>query len=234
MQNFYNQMAGMENDAAIVQAQNSFISKVFGWMTVGLAVTGVVAYYVSTQRELLQIILRPLGIGILFVSLLGLVWYINRAIEHLSAGVATLLFAIYAALNGVFLATVFLVYTMQSIGAVFFITGGTFGLMAMYGYFTKRDLTSIGGLCAMGLIGVMIALLVNLFWQNDTFSLLLSIIGVIVFIGLTAYDTQKIKSLALADDQEGIKKYAIIGALELYLDFINLFLFLLRIFGGRR
>ncbi|MEG1980008.1 MAG: Bax inhibitor-1 family protein, partial [Victivallaceae bacterium] len=118
MQNFYNQMAEQENVAAVIQAQNSFISKVFGWMTVGLAVTGAVAYYISTQRELLQMIFRPLGLILLIVGLLGLVWYLNRAIERLSVAMATFLFVVYAAFNGVFLASVFLVYTMQSIGAV--------------------------------------------------------------------------------------------------------------------
>jgi len=175
---------------------------------------------------------------ILIVAQLGLVFAISGAINRLSAGTATALFVLYAGLNGVILSFVFLAYTQTSIVSTFFICAGTFVGCSIYGWTTKRDLTSFGGFLMMGLIGIIIASLVNLFIRSSGMSLIISYIGVFVFVGLTAWDTQKLKNMALAqpaDLEAGVvRKGAILGALSLYLDFINLFLMLLRIFGQSR
>ena len=218
---------------------NEFIRSVYNWMAIGLALTGFTAYYVSNTPALVQVIF---GNQLLFFGLiigeLALVFYISARIQKIQASTATALFVVYSILNGATLSFVFLVYTASSITSTFFICAGTFVACSVYGWTTKRDLTSIGGFLTMGLICIIIASVVNMFFRNSAMSMIISYIGVIVFVGLTAYDTQHLKTMALnqPDGLEAgvIRKGAIMGALKLYLDFINLFLMLLRIFGGGR
>jgi uncharacterized protein len=216
--------------------ERSFITKVYGWMTLALAITGLVAIATASNPEILAAVFgTPLLFGVI-IGQLVLVVVLSAAIRKLSASVATGLFIVYSALTGLTFAMLFLVYTGESIGQVFFITAGTFGLVSAYGYVTKRDLTSIGNLAFMALIGIILASIVNIFLNSDTLYWILTIVGVIVFVGLIAYDTQRIKRMAygVTEDGEMQRKAAVIGALALYLDFINLFIRLLRLFGKRR
>ena len=218
---------------------NDFIRSVYNWMAIGLALTGFIAYYVSQSPALIQMVFgNPLLMIVLVVAELGLVFSISGMITRMSAGTATSLFVLYSALNGVTLSFIFLVYTQTSIVSTFFICAATFVTCSVYGWSTKRDLTSMGGFLAMGLIGIIIASLVNMFIKSSAMNMIISYIGVIVFVGLTAYDTQKLKNMALTQpaalDGSVVRKGAILGALSLYLDFINLFLMLLRIFGQSR
>jgi FtsH-binding integral membrane protein len=218
---------------------NEFIRSVYNWMAIGLALTGFTAYYVANTPALVQAIF---GNQLLFFGLiigeLALVFYISARIQKIQASTATALFVVYSVLNGATLSFVFLVYTASSITSTFFICAATFVACSVYGWTTKRDLTSVGGFLTMGLIGIIIASVVNMFFRSSAKSMIISYIGVLVFVGLTAYDTQHLKTMAL-NQPEGleagvIRKGAIMGALKLYLDFINLFLMLLRIFGGGR
>jgi len=218
---------------------NEFIRSVYNWMAIGLALTGFTAYYVSNTPALVQVIF---GNQLLFFGLiigeLALVFYISARIQKIQASTATALFVVYSILNGATLSFVFLVYTASSITSTFFICAATFVACSVYGWTTKRDLTSLGGFLTMGLIGIIIASVVNMFFRSSAMSMIISYIGVLVFVGLTAYDTQHLKTMALNqphDLEAGVvRKGAIMGALKLYLDFINLFLMLLRIFGGGR
>jgi FtsH-binding integral membrane protein len=223
-----------EEQVAEVQAR--FVTKVFGWMSLALAITAVVSMFVASTPALIQDIFsnRLLFWG-LIIAEFGIVFWLSGFINKMSAATATAAFIGYSVLNGLTLSVIFLVYTQAAIASAFAITCGTFGAMSLYGYFTKTDLTKIGNICFMALIGVIIASLVNIFWANSTLYWIINYVGVLVFVGLTAYDTQKIKQLSLgAGDAESSRKLAIIGALNLYLDFINLFLFILRILGGNR
>jgi hypothetical protein len=218
---------------------SDYVRSVYNWMGIGLALTGFVGYYVSTSENLIRLIFgNPLLLMVLIVVELGLVFGIAGMVNRMSAGTATALFVIYSALNGVTLSSIFLVYVQTSIVNTFFICAATFVACSLYGWTTKKDLTSLGGFMMMGLIGIVIASLVNLFLQSSSVNAIISYIGVFVFIGLTAYDTQKIKNMAMTQpanlDGAVIRKGAIVGALSLYLDFINLFLMLLSIFGQRR
>jgi len=218
---------------------SDYVRSVYNWMGIGLALTGFVAYYVSTSESLLRLVFgNPLLLMVLIVAELGLVFAIAGMVNRMSAATATALFVIYSGLNGVTLSSIFLVYVQTSIVSTFLICAATFIACSLYGWMTKRDLTSLGGFMIMGLIGIVIASLVNLFLQSSSVSAIISYIGVFVFIGLTAYDTQKIKNMAMTQpanlDGAVIRKGAILGALSLYLDFINLFLMLLSIFGQRR
>lgn len=210
--------------------------KVYVWMTMALVITGFTAYGVATSPGILQAIYSN---QILFWGLViaefALVIGVSAAINRLSLAMATLMFVLYSVINGALLSFIFLAYTASSIATVFFITAGTFAVMAFIGYTTKTDLTSMGKILMMALIGLIIATLVNLFIKSSGFTLILSYVGVLVFVGLTAYDSQKIKQMLLqaSDAGEGAQKLALLGALSLYLDFINLFLYLLRIFGKR-
>ena len=210
--------------------------KVYLWMTMALAITGFTAYGVATSPGILQTIYANPAVmwGIIIAELI-LVVTVSGAINRLSLSVATLLFIVYSVLNGALLSSVFLVYTASSVATVFFITAGTFAAMALIGYTTKTDLSSMGKILLMALIGMIIATIVNLFVKSTGLELIISYIGVLVFVGLTAYDSQKIKQMLLQapDASEGAQKVALLGALSLYLDFINLFLYLLRIFGRR-
>jgi FtsH-binding integral membrane protein len=208
-------------------------------MCIGLALTGFVAFYVSTNETILRLVVSNSLIFFgLIIAQLALVFAIAGMVNRMSAGTATALFVIYSTLNGVLFSFIFLAYTSASIFSTFFICAGTFLACSIYGWITKRDLTSLGGFLFMGLIGIIIASVVNWFVRSSAMSMIVSYIGVFVFVGLTAYDTQKIKNMALAQpaglDGAVIRKGAILGALSLYLDFINLFLMLLRIFGQSR
>jgi FtsH-binding integral membrane protein len=220
----------------VTALQGEFIRRVYNWMGLGLALTALVAMYTASNPNLMGMIL---GTPFLFFGLilgeLALVFALSAAINRLAASTAMLMFFVYSALNGLTLSVIFLAYTRASITSTFFITAGTFGAMSLYGYTTQRDLTSWGSFLFMGLIGIILASLVNLFWHNDTLYWLVTYAGVLVFVGLTAYDTQKLKEMALSGftDEETERKGAVMGALALYLDFINLFLILLRIFGRR-
>ncbi|TYT75504.1 Bax inhibitor-1/YccA family protein [Desulfobotulus mexicanus] len=211
---------------------NGFIQSVYNWMAIGLAVTGVLAYLVS------EMFIVPRGLFFLLViAQLGMVFVLASKIQSLSAPMATGLFVLYAALNGVTLSWIFLVYTSASITSTFFICALTFAAASAYGMVTKKDLTSVGGFLMMGLIGIIIATVVNIFFRSPMVTMIVSYIGVFVFIGLTAWDTQKIKQMALSQpadlDNATLRKGAIFGALSLYLDFINLFIMMLHIFGDR-
>lgn len=219
-------------------AQLSLFRQVYLWMAMALVITGFMAMLVAESPTLLSLIFSSkLTFFGLIIAELALVWYLSARIDRISFTTATLMFIIYSLLNGAMLSSVFLLYTASSIASTFFITAGTFGVMCVYGYFTKRDLTSLGNLCLMAVIGLIIAGLVNLFLQSSLMSLIVSGIGVLVFVGLTAYDSQKIKRMLLQEGLEvndSTRKIALLGSLTLYLDFINLFLYLLRIFGGNR
>jgi len=217
---------------------NEFIRSVYNWMAIGLGITGLVAFYISNSETMLRLIF---GNQLIFFGLiigeLALVFSISARVHKMQASTATSLFMLYAALNGATLSAIFLVYTRSSITSTFFICAATFIAASIYGMVTKRDLTSVGQFLFMGLIGIVIASVVNLFIRSSGVSLIVSYIGVIVFVGLTAYDTQKLRTMALTQpagiDGATLRKGAILGALTLYLDFINLFLMLLRIMGSR-
>lgn len=208
--------------------------KVYLWMTLALMITGITAAGVSNSPNILALIYSSQVVmwGIIIAEF-GLVIYISARLEKLSLSTATTLFALYSILNGVMLSSIFLLYSTAIISKVFFITAGTFGVTALYGYATKKDLSSLGNILFMALIGLVIATIVNVFMKSAMFDLILSYIGVIIFVGLTAWDSQKIKHMMMVqqDADESAQKLALIGALSLYLDFINLFLYLLRIFG---
>ena len=210
--------------------------KVYVWMTLALAITGFTAYGVATSPGILQAIYTN---QILFWGLIiaefALVFGVSAAINRLSLTTATLMFILYSVINGALLSYIFLAYTASSVATVFFITAGTFGAMALIGYTTKADLSSMGKILFMALIGLIIATVVNVFVKSDGLTMILSYVGVLIFVGLTAYDTQKIKQMLLQapDASESAQKMALLGALTLYLDFINLFIYLLRIFGKR-
>lgn len=223
-------------DMPVASALPALMRKVYVWMTLALVITGFTAYAVATSPALLMAIVgnRFVLLG-LIVAELALVVGISGAINRLSLTAATLMFVLYSVINGATLSVVFLAFTMSSITSVFFITAGTFATMALVGYTTKKDLTSMGRMLFMALIGLVIATVVNMFMRNSGLDMILNYVGVLVFVGLTAYDTQKIKEqLMMAGDAgESWQKMALVGALTLYLDFINLFLYLLRILGKR-
>ncbi len=217
------------------QASTIFLAKVFNWMAIGLGLTGVVAMFVASSG--LAVKLQPFFMFIMIAEL-GLVFFLSARINKIEAATATGLFIGYAALNGVTMSMIFLIYTSSSIAATFMITAGMFGAMAVYGLVTKRDLSGMGSFMFMGLIGIIIASVVNIFMQSSALYWAISLIGVFVFVGLTAYDVQKIKNMGeqgiMEQGEAAVQKGAIMGALALYLDFINLFLMLLRFFGGSR
>ena len=225
------------NQAELKLVQSNFITKVYAWMCMALMLTALTAVYVANSETMIRAIFsnRIIFYALIFGQL-GLVMGLSAALDRMSAMTATLLFMAYSILNGLTLSVIFLVYTAGSIGTTFFVTAGTFGAMSLYGYTTKRDLTSWGNLLFMALIGFVIASVVNLFLQSTILYWAITYIGILVFVGLTAYDTQKLKEMGANgfDTSEGMRKGAIMGALALYLDFINLFLLLLRLFGNRR
>ena len=215
----------------------ALMRKVYLWMTLALVITGFTAFGIASNPGIAYAIVtnRLLFWG-LVIAEFGLVIGISGAINKLSAVTATLLFVLYSIVKGATLSVIFMAYTMNSIASVFFITAGLFGVMAFIGYTTKTDLTSIGKILFMALIGIILATIVNLFVGSSMLNMIVSYIGVVIFTGLTAYDSQKIKNMLYNADSmdEGMQKIALLGSLTLYLDFINLFLMLLRIFGGNR
>lgn len=229
----YGQNAGLN----VSQAFPVLMRKVYLWMALALVITGLTAFTVASSPAILMAIFtnKALFWGLIiaeFACVIG----ISGAINKLSLPMATLLFVAYSVINGATLSSIFVIYTMTSITQVFFITAGTFAAMAFVGYTTKKDLTSMGRILFMALIGIIIATVVNMFVASSGLGLVISYIGVLVFVGLTAYDSQKIKQMLLQapDAGESMQKLALLGSLTLYLDFINLFLYLLRIFGGRK
>ena len=232
----------------IDEGLRAYMLKVYNYMTTGLLLTGLVAYFFGKASivtgEMGQIVgvtsIGALLFGsplkwVVMLAPLGFVFYLSARIKKMSVSSAQITFWIFSAIMGLSLASIFIVYTQASIARVFFISSGTFAAMSLYGYTTKKDLTKLGGFLFMGLIGIIIASLVNLFFQSSALHFAISVIGVLVFVGLTAYDTQSIKNMYYAGDSESVSdKKALMGALRLYLDFINLFIMLLRLFGQRR
>jgi FtsH-binding integral membrane protein len=216
----------------------AFLRSVYGWMCAGLAITALVAWYVASSPSLVMTIARTpfLALG-LMVAQLGLVGVLSFRVHKMAASTAAALFIGYSALTGVTISFVLLAYTLQSVASTFMVAAATFGAMALYGTVTKRSLAGWGQFLFMGLIGVVIASVVGMFWQSDGLQFILGFCGVIVFTGLAAYDAQRLKAMALAIPSAsgaGTSSYSVVGALTLYLDFINLFLMLLRFLGDRR
>lgn len=237
-ENFNNPYSLEAQERSRVSAFPALMSKVYIWMALALAITGLTAFYVAENTSLVYSIAQSRGLfwG-LFIAELALVWTLSARILRLSFPVAGLMFGIYAVLNGVVLSFLLLVYTSESIATTFFVTAGTFGAMSLFGLFTRRDLSAMGRFLFMALIGLIIATLVNIFVASTALSWALTYIGVLIFCGLTAYDTQKMKEILQqceATGSEHIAKIALLCSLSLYLDFVNLFLYLLRIFGDRR
>lgn len=226
-----------EKEGFVSLAFPALMRKVYVWMTLALVITGLTAYGIANSPGLFYAIVSNhfLFWG-LVIGEFALVLGINSAIHRLSITTATLLFILYSVVNGATLSVIFMVYALTSIANVFFITAGTFAVMAFIGYTTKKDLTSLGRMLFMGLVGIIIATVVNIFLGSSMLNMIVSYVGILVFIGLTAYDSQKIKRLLYTADStdESAQKIALLGSLTLYLDFINLFLMLLRIFGGNR
>ena len=213
-----------------------FFNAVYAWMAAGLALTAVVAWWVSTQPDVMRQVFRgPVWVGLIIVELV-LVFVVAGAVNKISATVATALFLLYSALNGLTLSVIFLAYPQATIASAFIITAGTFGAMSVWGFVTKRDLSGMGSILFMALIGLVLASIVNMFWANSMLTMLINYAGVLIFVGLTAYDTQKLKAIAVATAHDAAMsaRLSVSGALTLYLDFVNLFLALLRLFGSRR
>lgn len=216
----------------------AYMAQVYGWMTCGLLLTAVVAWYAANTPSIIFALQsnQILFFG-LIIAQLGLVFVISGMVNRLSGTAATSLFMLYSALTGLTLSSILIMYTGASIASTFVICAGMFGAMSFYGYTTKRDLSGMGSMLFMGLIGIILASLVNIWLKSPALMWVVTYIGVLVFVGLTDYDTQKLKNLGAqldVNDKDSFRKYSIVGALTLYLDFINLFLMLLRIFGNRR
>ena len=212
-----------------------YMLQVYNYMASGIALTGIVAYLTATTPAFYNAIFGTPLMWVVMLAPIGFALFFGMRIQHMKASTAQALFWVFAAVMGLSLATVFVVFTGESVARVFFITAATFGAMSLYGYTTKRDLSGMGSFLMMGLIGVVIASLVNMFIGSTALQFAISVIGVLVFVGLTAYDTQQIKEMyAEGDDDEIYKKKSIMGALRLYLDFINLFVLLMQLFGQRR
>ena len=235
------------DQAGIDEGLRAYMLKVYNYMTTGLVLTGFIAYFFGKASVAAftpnGVILTSLGQAlfnsgvswIIMLAPLGFVFYLSARINKMSVSSAQITFWLFASIMGLSLASVFVQFTGTSIARVFFITAGTFAAMSLYGYTTKRDLTKLGGFLFMGLIGIIIASIVNIFVQSGPMAFIISIIGVLVFVGLTAYDTQTIKNMYYAGDSDSVgSKKALMGALRLYLDFINLFILLLQLFGQRR
>ena len=222
---------------AVAAEQQRFMVRVYNWMTAGLAITGFMAFYVSNNETIMGIIFgNPFMPIVLMIAQIGLVFWLSSRVMQMSVSQATGVFMLYAGLTGVTFSFIFVVYTSASITSTFLVTAGTFGAMSLYGYTTKKDLTSWGSFLFMGLIGIIIASVVNMFMQSTMMHMIITYAGVLIFVGLTAYDTQKIKEMNILGNEgtDEDTKEAIRGALTLYLDFINLFLMLLRLMGDRR
>ncbi|NDV18929.1 BAX inhibitor (BI)-1/YccA family protein [Pseudodesulfovibrio sp. JC047] len=240
------QYPSMQQTGSRADVVNAFMRGVYGWMSAGLGLTALIAFAVTQSQTLLQMffVVDPatgaVGMStlvfILLFAELGIVFYLSAKIRTMAPSTATALFMLYSGLNGLTLTPILLAYTAESVASTFVITAGMFGTMSIYGLLTKKDLTSWGSLLFMGLIGIIIAMVVNIFLQSSAMAFAISVIGVIIFLGLTAYDTQKLKTMGESvpmNDSAAIRRGTILGALTLYLDFINLFLMLLRLLGNR-
>lgn len=213
----------------------AFLTRVYGWMAFGLLITAMTAYVVASSPVLIEaLILNRLAFWAMIIAQLGLVFYLSARVEKVAPATAAGLFMVYSALTGVTSSVILLIYTASSITSTFIITAGMFGTMAVFGTVTKRSLAGWGQFLFMGLIGLILASVVGFFWQNDAMQFVISVVGVLVFTGLTAYDAQRLKQMAVALPDGRVGSYAVVGALSLYLDFINLFFFLLRLSGSRR
>ena len=229
------------NDSIVQQANaglQTYMAQVYGWMTCGLLLTAFVSWFAANTPAVMELVFanRITFFGLIILQL-ALVFILSGMVHKFSGAVATGLFMLYSALTGLTMASIFLVYTYSSIASTFFITAGMFGAMSFWGYTTKRDLSGMGSMLFMALIGIVLASLVNIWLKSSALMWAVTYIGVVVFVGLTAYDTQKLKNIGEGinvDDKENLRRYSILGALTLYLDFINLFMMLLRIFGNRR
>ena len=230
----WNQASYVPADVRDVRV-TAFLSKVYGWMFLGLLLTAGTAVTVASSPALINTLIlnRPI-LWILILGQLGLVIYLSARVNKIAPATAAILFLLYSAMVGVTTSTIFLVYTGASIVSAFVIAGGMFGTMAVFGSLTKRSLAGVGQFMFMGLIGLIIASIVNIFWFNDMLNFVICVIGVLVFTGLTAWDAQRMKQMAVALPDGRVGAYAVVGALKLYLDFINLFFFILRLLGGRR
>ena len=213
----------------------SFLSKVYGWMFLGLLVTAGTAFFVASSPVLIRtFILNRFLFWILAFGQLGLVFYLSARVQKMAPVTAAGLFILYSGLVGVTTSVILLVYTAASIFSTFIVTAGMFGATAAFGTLTKRNLAGVGQFMFMGLIGLILASIVGIFWQNSALQFVISVVGVLVFTGLTAWDSQRLKQMATVLPDGSVGSYAVVGALSLYLDFINLFFFLLRFTGGRR
>jgi len=210
----------------------SFLSKVYGWMFLGLLLTAGTAVVVASSPTLVETLV-PIR-WILLLAQLGVVFYLSARVDKVSPITAAVLFMLYSGMVGITLSIIFLIYTGTSIVSAFVIAGGMFGTMAVFGSLTKRSLAGVGQFMLMGLVGLIIAMVVSIFWFNDMLMFVINVVGVLVFTGLTAWDAQRLKQMAVALPDGRVGSYAVVGALSLYLDFINLFLFILRLMGGRR
>ena len=230
----WNQSSFVSADVRDVRV-TAFLSKVYGWMFLGLLVTAGTAVLVASSPALIETLILNRGLfWILLIAQLGLVFYLSARVDKVSPVTAAGLFLLYSAMVGVTSSVIFLVYTGASIVSAFVIAGGMFGAMAVFGSLTKRSLAGVGQFMFMGLIGLIIAMVVSIFWFNDVLMFVISVVGVLVFTGLTAWDAQRLKQMAVALPDGRVASYAVVGALSLYLDFINLFFFILRLMGGRR
>ena len=229
------QMTGAQaRDADIDVGLRTYMLKVYNYMCIGLGLTGAVAFGTSTSPEMMQAIFGTPLQWVIMLAPLGLVFFLSARVNHMKASTAQTLFWVYSGLMGLSLSYIFLAYTGASVTRVFFITAGAFAGLSLYGYTTKRDLSGMGTFMVMGLIGLIIAMVVNIFLESSALQFVISVLGVLIFAGLTAWDTQKIKSMySVADGHEIGEKKAIMGALTLYLDFLNMFIFLLHLFSNR-
>jgi FtsH-binding integral membrane protein len=213
----------------------AFLSRVYGWMFGGLLVTAVTAFTVAASPALIEtLILNRIVFWVLIFGQLGLVFYLSARVDKVSPAMAAGLFILYSALTGITSSVILLIYTGASITSTFIVTAGMFGATAVFGTLTKRSLAGVGQFMFMGLIGLILASIVGIFWQNSALQFVISVVGVLVFTGLTAWDAQRLKQMAVALPDGRVGAYAVVGALSLYLDFINLFFFLLRLTGSRR
>lgn len=235
-----NNYSGYQVETKSVTLEKTFISNVFSWMFLALLMTAGVAYYFSANTQLMGLLITETGMStlgwVVMLAPIGFVMLMSFGFQKLSAGALTGLFVVYAIIMGISLSFIFLAYTGSSIALTFLISAAMFGTMAVTGYTTKTDLTKFGSIMMMGLIGIIIASVVNIFLKSSAFDFIISFIGVLVFTGLTAYDVQKLKRIGMGVEfgSEVTRKLVIMGALTLYLDFINLFLFLLRFLGNRK
>lgn len=232
----YNEPYSSQGQLDMQVGLNSYISKIYGTMFFGLLITAVAALFTATSETMLNLLYSGPGVYLFIIAELVIVFSLSARINKISHGTALVMFYAYSIINGITLSSIFVVYDLGVIYTAFFTTAISFGIMSVYGMTTKKDLTKIGNVLMMLLIGVIVASLINLFLRNDSFDLIISFVAVAIFVGLVAFDTQKIKSyyFATTGDYQMQKKIGIIGALSLYLDFINIFLYLLRIFGNRR